>query len=85
LTCNGKEDDYLSWRNEHFAELRQWIVKRDRKLDGCDAGNGHALMTWRLPRRSKIWSTPGTLCASTAPDLMVLRLHLGRRRRPIRT
>jgi hypothetical protein len=40
--------------NKHFAELRQWIVKRDRKLDGCDVGNGHALMTSRLPRRSKI-------------------------------
>jgi hypothetical protein len=68
-----------------LAELRQWIVKRDRKLDGCDAGNGHALMTWRLPRRSKIWSPPGTPWPPTARDLMMLRLHLGRRRRPIET
>ena len=33
LTWDGKGDDYLSGRNEHLAELRQWMVKRDRKLD----------------------------------------------------
>ena len=61
-------DDYPSGRNEHFAELRQWIVKRDRKLDGCDAGNGHTLMT----------------CAYLAAAKFGHRLaRLGRRRRAI--
>jgi hypothetical protein len=53
--ADGKRDDYLPGRNEHFAELRQCIVKRERKLDGCDAGNGHAdNMALTSPQRNLV-------------------------------